>query len=308
MKIVCLSDVHLTWDKFKCRTDDVRMTGLSKLEYVLDWCVANRAILIQAGDFFDRARLWHLLPMVASLLWRYGVQIYTVFGQHDTYMYSDKSKPATNLGILASSNLVKICQPDQPIEHNEHLTIYGCSEGQEPIKPKTKRKTTNLLVIHKAIVSKKVWRTQKQYTLADKFIRENKGYNIILCGDIHQKFITEDEEGNVILNTGCMIRKSVDLWDHEPGFYCIVLEPKHRTFRSIQWVPIPKSPSHMVMTTQHLDEIEDKHEKENVFIGSIRKMRDERKSISFEDNIKLVTKKVRASKSVVQTLERTRPK
>ena len=71
MKIVCLGDLHLLWDKPIGRLDDTHKVQMEKLKFVLDWARRNRASLLQPGDFFDSPRNWHLTSIYSKLLGRY---------------------------------------------------------------------------------------------------------------------------------------------------------------------------------------------------------------------------------------------
>ena len=123
MNIVCLGDLHLLWDKPIARLDDAHNVQKSKLKFVLDWAIKNRAIVIQPGDFFDTARSWHLTSAYSRFFSEYYdvLSINAVFGQHDTYMYSEKTRNATtrthclkrNWTSTRSHGNNKICTPQK---------------------------------------------------------------------------------------------------------------------------------------------------------------------------------------------------
>ena len=89
MKLVLLSDLHITSVIPIARKDDVLKTGLKKLEYVLKYASRHNAAILQAGDFCNKARDWVVLFELSKLLSKYQVPIYAIQGQHDYYYRSN---------------------------------------------------------------------------------------------------------------------------------------------------------------------------------------------------------------------------
>jgi len=252
MKLVLLSDLHLLWQNPVARLDNLVEVQFSKLLYPLDWCRNNDAILLQAGDFNDRPRSWAGLPQIITFLKGYGVKIYCVAGQHDYYMYSEESRPSTTLGILNEIELVKILN-DNPVYVNyynnkkNHISLYGCSFG-EKIPEIRDKGDFNILVIHAPIAENPLFPNQN-YMDAKKFLKENKDYNLILCGDIHREFCIE-VNGRYIINTGCMLRKTADEYNfkYKPCFYSYDIDT-----REIEKHIIPHKPAEEVLSRSHIE-------------------------------------------------------
>ena len=106
MKFLFISDLHLSDKCPAARRDQYDQTALRKFEFVLKTAYKEEAVILQAGDFFNSPRSWHLLADVMELIRKYEVEIYCVYGQHDQYFRSSASDSATNLGILIKSGLV----------------------------------------------------------------------------------------------------------------------------------------------------------------------------------------------------------
>jgi DNA repair exonuclease SbcCD nuclease subunit len=253
MKLLLLSDGHLLWDKPQGRIDDVRETQFDKWRFILQTAALENAIILQAGDFFNRPRSWYLLPEVMYLLKEYKVPIYCVFGQHDTYMYSEKTRRATSLGILEAADMVNILS-DKPFYTAEQLSaaIYGCSYGQEipKIEPPF-REFFTVLVIHAPIAEHAEWPGQN-YMDAETFATSHPEYDLILCGDIHRRFcIKWDRGAKWIVNTGPLIRKESTVYNftHKPGFYIFDTTKNEDP----KWVEIPHRPAEEVLSRAHLD-------------------------------------------------------
>jgi len=174
------------------------------------------------------------------------------------------------------------------------VNIYGCSYGAEVPQVKDRSKF-NILVIHKEISVAKIWAGQREFTMAEDFLKKNRAYNLILCGDIHKKFIVQDE-GRIICNTGCLIRKSVDLWEHKPGFYVYDLEKKE-----IEWVEIPHELPEKVMSKEHLIREEEKKKLRENFISSVGEYEVDIE-LSFKDNLEIFLKEQKIETGVTNKL------
>jgi len=246
MKFVALSDVHLTAKNPMARLDDLVEVQMGKLKFVLDWAQNNSAIILQAGDFFNRPRSWTLLPRVMDLLSDYDNEIYCVYGQHDTYFYSETTREATSLGILEKAGYVNILSKT-PIYFKNNIEIYGVNWGEEIPTP-DKTMPMNILIIHAPISTGPLF-PNHEYTSADRFLRKHTGYNLILCGDIHRKFIIQD--GNrYLINTGPMLRLTAEQYsfEHSPAF--AVYDTEEQT---VEWVEIPHKDASEVLTRAHIE-------------------------------------------------------
>ena len=281
MKLLLLSDLHLLFDKPIGRKDNTFLTQQEKLKYVMQYVCNSKyeCFILQAGDFFDAPRSWRLLPIYIDFLRSWvnvgRVAIYCIRGQHDVYMYNEEINDRTTLGVLAKMGLVNILSSKPLVLDN--ICIYGTSYGQEIPKP-SKEAGTNVLVIHAPILKSKIWHGQEDYSYAPGFLRKHKEYDLILCGDIHQKFIFRDGD-RIICNTGCIIRKSVAQWEHAPGFYVYDTETK-----KIKWEEIPHEPPDEVMSREHLDKESYRNEMLGSFIEAV-KSREVDAGVTFKDNL-----------------------
>lgn len=278
MKLLLLSDLHLLWDRPRCRLDDVRRTCFKKLDFVLDYATRNKAVILQAGDFFERPRGWHLLVGYIRLLDIYRVPVYCVFGQHDQYF---RSKRGTLLDALSAAGYVKILHGNPAVfdsdgnemdhckgKKDRKVYVYGCGYGEDAVPEVIDkgRWIVNILVAHRMVVAKRMWPGQEDYELADRFLKRHGGFDLVLCGDAHvvNHFVHSDGEGRHICNTGPMVRKSVDLWEHEPGFFVY-----DTGTRGMEWVEVPHEPPEKVMSRRHLDDTKETKRMLEDFVSSI---------------------------------------
>jgi len=248
MILACLSDPHLLWENPIARLDNTPKTALNKFEYVLKYCAIHNMSLLIAGDFFDKPRSWYFLPVITKMLRKYEVYIMVVYGQHDTYLYSEETREATILGELEAANLVKVLG-ENIYEPFKTVDIYGCSFGGTIPKVKDKNRK-NILVIHAPISTKLDYGVKYD---AKKFLKESE-FDFILCGDIHRKFIYKNNK-RYIVNTGSLIRKEANEYNfiHKPCFFCYDTDSNE-----IEERIIPHELADKVLTREHIEEKEDK--------------------------------------------------
>lgn len=275
MNLILISDLHLLWENPIGRLDYLPDTQFKKLEFILEYAQKNDALILQAGDFFNRPRLWHLLPKVTNMLREYNVPIFSVFGQHDTYFYSDETRASTNLGELEAAGIVHILdnsvyqigpRENEPLHPEVHL--YGASHGKN-FDPPNVAGAINILVLHKAIgQTGNEWGSDYN---AKSFLNKNKGWSIILCGDIHQKFLVKSGS-RLIINTGPILRRTAREYNfhHQP---CFMLIRTTRQGFAHKWVEIPHAPAGEVLSRDHIEEPEQQEENIEEFTDGVELLR-----------------------------------
>jgi len=293
MKFLLLSDCHLLYEKPRARLDDTFQTGLKKMSFVLDYASHNNCTVLTAGDLLDSPRSWYLLVAYMSLFREKDVPIYTIFGQHDQYF---RSKKALSLEAFSIAGLVGIldCKERAPFGLVGKINVYGCGYGEE-IPEVVNKNNLNILIIHKMIVGKKLWPSQENYIYAEDFLKKHEEFYLILCGDAHQKFYFEKGK-RIICNTGPMIRKSVDLWDHEPGFW--VYDTKETT---MNWVEIPHKPAEEVLSRKHIEDEKQVNKMLENFVQAVGSKEVE-VGTSFEDNLEIFIEENKIEEDVVNII------
>lgn len=300
MLIVCLSDVHLSWEVPEARKDDYFATGLRKFEYVLKWCKDNDVrLLLQAGDLTDKPRSWYVLPSLLKILKQYnesgeGITLCTVSGQHDQYFRSSSTRPSTMLGILEETEYVIVLGED-PVIHLG-VWVYGAGWG-ETVPMIEEDKAINVLVTHDSISDAELYPGQ-EYTNAEEYLDSHPDFGLIVCGDTHKKFIVE-KEGRILVNTGPMLRKEATLYnfDHEPCFYVYDTEKKQGWFEII-----PHVKAERVLTRDHIETGKDRLKILEEFVNSVGLCKVDY-SVSFEENLDRIIKENSIEEDVVKIIE-----
>ncbi len=287
MKFVLLSDIHLSWENSVARKDNLYKVQFEKLGFVFDWAEKINAMILSAGDFFHRPRSWYLLPEVISFLLKRQKTIYTVYGQHDTYLYSEATRDSTSLGILNKYGLVEIIDKhyEQRLfledEDEERIALFGYSYGQDVNDlelSKVPDWKVKILLIHAPISTAPLF-PGHNITYADKFLEKHKEFDLILCGDIHQSFIIE-KQGRFIVNCGPLLRREATEYNykHKPHFLVYDTEA-----RSIDQVIIPHETASKVLSREHIIQEEQTELMLEDFIESVKT--GEVESASFTENL-----------------------
>ena len=293
-QIALLSDPHWMLRSPVGRTDDILVALKRKWTALLDWCAAKQAPLLIAGDFTHGPRSWYLLPELLRFLSEWDVRIYVIFGQHDTYMYSEATRSATVLGALIAAGVV------EPLgvwgtELYEDVKVFGCNYGETVDELEEVRVTSaeiNILVVHQMIVPNKVWSTQEEYIYAPEFLNKNPQFDLILCGDCHRKFKfnSVDRKKRIICNTGPLARYEADAYNfkHEPGFFVYDTDE-----RKAVWHTLPHGKAENVLSRSHLDKEEIRSAQLDEFIHAVRSGK-VRKGAKFIDNLRALIAKENA--------------
>lgn len=245
MKFLLLSDIHATSKQPIARKDNVMATFFEKFTFILEYAKKNNCIILQAGDFFDKERDWYLLFNLMKLLNKYKVPIYSVFGQHDSYLYSNVSKTPTTLSVLNRTGLIKMLR-GIPVKVGSKIKIYG-SSWNNPIPKPDDLNPLNILVIHASIYTSPLFPGHK-VTRVKRFAKQNSGYKLILVGDIHRQFVYMNQTSHII-NTGPMLRLDAIEYNthHRPTAF--VYDTRYNTINKIS---IPHRKSEDVLDYTHL--------------------------------------------------------
>jgi DNA repair exonuclease SbcCD nuclease subunit len=300
MKFLLLSDLHISNKNPIGRLDDLAAVQYNKLQFIFDYAKKNDCVILQAGDFFDAPRSYYVLSEMIAFLKKYSdVEIFSIFGQHDTYMYSEETKQATNLGVLEKSGYIKILNKKAYVwDCNESgfWHVYGCSWGQKIPKVKMKE-DFNILVIHASVAEKALWHGY-DYLNAEKFLEDNENYDIILCGDIHRKFLIE-RKGRYILNTGPLVRRSADEYNfsHKPCFYVYDTNCNEK-----KEIIIPHKSAEEILSRNHIEREKEIEIMLDDFISSIKE--DFEGSVNLSDNMRKYLEKNPISQEVKNIIAR----
>lgn len=265
MKLLLLSDIQATSKNPIARKDDILQAFFKKFNYIAKYSTRHNIPILQAGDFFDRPRDWYLLFKLMTRLQKWKAEIYCIYGQHDMYLYSNKTTTPTSLGVLAKAGLVNILG-SKPKVFSKEVYVYGCSINDKIPEPKG---YTNILVIHAPISDEPLF-PGHHYKDINTFARDHKHYDLILAGDIHRQFIFISKTRNYIttvVNTGPLLRHEATEYNfkHVPAFFIYDTKTKN-----IKPYIIPHRKATEVLSSRHLKTKKHTNEILSEFINSLQ--------------------------------------
>jgi len=247
MKLALVGDMHLTLTLPKRRKDDYVQAMLGKLDAVFRIAEKyNCNGIFQAGDMFHSPReSLYLLGLVIEKIygWRSPggegfSKFITVYGQHDLWFHSLKSKAKTPIALLEKVGVLDVANTDSPIfvslgNDIPGAWVYGASWGEEIPKSDPKEGRVEVLIVHAPIMIQQLYPGHK-FRNPDEF--KGKGFDLVLCGDYHYRF--ERRVGDtLVVNPGVMMRRSISEADVEPAVAIYDTET-----REVEWVPLPAKP------------------------------------------------------------------
>jgi predicted phosphodiesterase len=167
-----------------------------------------------------------------------------VWGNHDVAGVSALTLPTSPLSVLKSAGVINLLNnepytPPQTLHQTGNITIYGAGFGEEIPIPKDVI-AYNILVIHAMIGNRQLFPSQELEN-PKRFLKQNPGYSLIICGHYHYRFI-ETFEGRAILNAGALVRESISEFDtnHKPGIVIFDTDTNKAEVIELTFEPVEK--------------------------------------------------------------------
>lgn len=247
MGLILINDFHLVATNPECRLDHLPDTQFDKLNFINEYAREHNCSVLCAGDLLDSPRSWYLLPKLTKTLSDSGIDWYVVYGQHDTYQYSDRHRDATSLGVMINSGVVKILSDTPSVIEN--FAVYGANHKDIVPDPWDLNKI-NVLCVHESIALEPIY-WDHQFVDAKEYLESHPKYTIIHCGDIHRNFTYQCDSGRMIVNSGPILRIEADEYTiaHKPCFFHV---ESGGAGWNIDVVEIPHQPAELVMTRGHI--------------------------------------------------------
>jgi hypothetical protein len=223
-RLILSADWHLRDDIPQCRERDEYLVAQErKLKFVHDLCEENGATLLIAGDIFDN---WKPSPWLITLALRYiPVGTVVVAGQHDLPQHNLAEIGKTGLQTLAEAGVAVILSGglrrvlgDPTASYG---AVYGWAYGEEAQNPPKGDEGVKILMWHRltCVAGKQPW-PGAGALVAEKWMREIKGFDLVLTGDNHQQFwYPRTIDSRSFINPGSLCRMSSDQSEFEPAVF-----------------------------------------------------------------------------------------
>ncbi len=286
--IVC-SDIHYRENIPVSRVDDYFQEQRNKIMFIKALQERHGCPVLCAGDVFDK---WRISPEFES--WAIDCwpdKFITIPGQHDLPQHNILNFPKSSLHVLKVADKAIVINYDfeRHYEDIDGLLISGFPWGAEPEKA-PKNKKFKVALIHTLTVEddSDFLVEMAGATPAKELMRLLSGYDLIVSGDNHKRFIRETEK-QLLINPGSMMRMKADQYSHEPGVYLV---NKNLEYEFVKFPFMKKE----VITREHIEKEEKRDERIEAFVKRIDT--DYSISLSFEENLEAFIAKNKTRKGV----------
>lgn len=210
MKILCMSDLHLSSVRPMCRTDeDWVATQQEHLDYVLNY-VKEKQIpcMVIAGDIFDTPTV---APVIVNMMLKFifdvrvaNCAVHFIAGNHDLPYHATERIGSSSFGTLS---LIR--------GENGH-GVYCCDYGKTPPSD-----IELPLVLHRFAVRDKDNKTpNRECITADELVMQYEETGTIILGDNHEAWFKVYQHTQV-LNCGAFIQRTAAEAKRSCGFWVI---------------------------------------------------------------------------------------
>lgn len=300
---VLVSDLHLTDSTPVSRIDNYQAAQIKKLQFLQKLSEENNNCpILCAGDVFD---YWKASPWLCSMAYEYLPENFICIpGQHDLPGHSLQEYERSALGLLEKAKRIIVLK-EGVLELDEDMYVQGIPFGQlsnfHPSQvngPKRK-----ILMFHELVWpgGPPTWNKNSKTLTSDRVLDDfGQYFDVILTGDNHQNFVKENEEGELLVNPGSMMRITADQEDHIPR--CYLYYADSGTIEAINF-PIEQN----VFNLEHLDSRKEKDARIAAYIEHMSK--DWEVGLSFRKNLEVFFDKNKTPEKVReiiwQAMERT---
>lgn len=273
---ILTSDWHIREDTPQCRTDNFWQTFWQKVAFVSDLQKQHDCDIYHGGDLLDG---WKVSPfLLTTAIRNMPDRFYSVIGNHDLPQNNIIFKEKSGFETLEAAGAVKFIRfgywNDKPKEQ-DYIDIKG----------------RKLYVWHHfvySVTTKEFW--MKQGNMAQKILKENPQYDVILTGDNHTPFV-EEYHGRLLINPGSLTRQDASQKEFRPRVYLYYADTN--TVEPV-YIPIDKQ----AVSDEHLREQEKRDERIQSFVKSLDTNWET--GIVFENNLREFERANTVRKSVMQ--------
>lgn len=220
MKYIVTADWHIRSDVPRCRLDDFQATQIKVLEEIRNVALKNKAIILHAGDIFDRARpdrSQELEMMIYDIF--ASVDVYFVAGNHDLLYHNVENFNKGSIGVVSRYNNWHYVKA-----HNITTDVFFFNYGED-ITDDFEIERYRMCVLHKYVTDKKLPKFMTNGITTQELIDKYK-YDVFITGDNHTGFIYKSNN-KLVLNPGCITRQTADMIDYKPMVYLFDTETKN---------------------------------------------------------------------------------
>ena len=267
------ADYHFSDKRPICRKEeDWFEYQKSVLNFLKDVCDEHDIVHVVVGDIFDRSR--HSNELVNLVIDNLPVS-YVTAGNHDLPYHNMELNGKSAYGCLTRSKVAT--QMDEPISFDESVFLHPFHFGQKYHDCPEEFEGFNIALIHELIWETPPFEDAPKKGNVENLVKRLKGYDMIICGDNHEHFITE-VDGVVIMNCGSLMRLTAAQVDYQPKVHLLYSDG------SLKSIDVPCDND--LISREHLD-VKKKTEREiNKVVNKLKNKKDgEKYLMSFEERV-----------------------
>ena len=223
MRLLLIGDTHFTLTSPERRKDFYFKTQMRKFDEAVAIAVDYEcSLILQSGDFFDSPLVSRTAEaaLITKLRKFLEIPVVCTYGQHDISGHCAATYESSPLNVLAAANAINVVHNQQVYREGESgasVDIWGAAFGEEVPEIENKTAYFNVLIIHKMIGDKELWPGQELASPV-AFLKNNPGFDLVLAGDYHYRFLQE-YKGRWMINPGALMRKTISQRDleHKPA-------------------------------------------------------------------------------------------
>jgi predicted phosphodiesterase len=227
-KIMVVGDTHFRASTPVKRIDDFAMTGINKLNFILETANKEKCEKIFfTGDIFHTYKLNNdILPFIYAFSRFPLIDKYTVIGNHDIPHHNESKVLETPLGLLDSLGYLKIlpkklvCPDITVYAKNYYNGIDKDREVYHIDDTELNDSQFNIVIAHSMLVNDEV--PFDHCSLQDEFIQNTKA-DIVITGHDHLGYGVKKFNNTYFFNPGSVLRSSISEINRTPKVYILTL-------------------------------------------------------------------------------------
>jgi DNA repair exonuclease SbcCD nuclease subunit len=203
MKFYFATDIHLSSVIPGARIDNYTETVFSKIEYLLEQCSKDKAVLLLGGDLFMTPTQpdW-IKNRLKDLILKYSVRVISIVGNHDLVHYNVDYIERTSFQTLVSPGIIDFLHPlsNSYIQIDDWKIVGHAFAQNFPVD--------GGVIDSKTIVLSHCF---YDYSKEDKLSVHRQevyrsGAKFICFGHDHNQYPVEDNNGTLVVRPGALTR------------------------------------------------------------------------------------------------------
>lgn len=232
MKLLYITDTHFRYYAPRSRTDAFFDTLINKMQEIGDIIKReNVTALLHGGDLFDRPDAQIAVAgKFASIFMNYGIPIYIISGNHDSFGQNPNTIDRSMLGLFSSIGVVHLLDNKSVLlkEDDLHVEIYGTPfrfdldrDPKNYFYERDPKADYSIQLVHGFLLDRPFIKGI-HFTLVSDI--EDTDADLVLAGHYHSGYPTCVRKGTTFINPGSLVRMTNTKTERERTPKAILIE------------------------------------------------------------------------------------